>query len=438
MRRTWVSLVVFLCAGVVVPAAASGQTPQTVVAAVGDIVCDPDVPPPAGECRDADTAALVTAAGADRVLALGDLQYSAGSLNDFQTGYDLTWGAHRGITLPTPGNHEYLTSGAAGYYDYWGDAAGPERRGWYSVRAGDWLLLSLNSNCAQAGGCDRDSPQGRWLAAELAASNAACQLAFWHHPRFSSGLHGDVSAVQPLWDILVEHRAELVLAGHDHGFERFEPMRGDGTPDPTGLRSFVVGTGGINLRDFATVRAGSEARVKAYGIAVLSLYADGWEAGFRGIDGTVESDGVRHGCALPDPVAPGPGSEVGDGATPPVDVRPGRPSIRRWSRAQGGRLVAARFAAERGVRYSITARLRGRSATRVRTIDGACRARARSTGRRGLCWVRLPHAGRWLVAVTPRAVGGKGPAARRVVRVRAHPRTVAGVRSPFPARQPLR
>lgn len=412
-HRSLVFLAV-VCAVLVGAAPSALAARQAVVAAVGDIVCDPDVPPPAGACRDADTAALVTTAGADRVLALGDLQYSAGSLNDFQTGYDLSWGALRGITLPTPGNHEYLTSGASGYYDYWGATAGPERRGWYAERIGDWLILSLNSNCAQAGGCDRDSPQGRWLQTELAASDAPCELAFWHHPRFSSGLHGDTAAVQPLWDILVEQRAELVLAGHDHGFERLAPMLGDGTPSAAGLRSFVVGTGGIGLRDFATPHSESEARIKAYGIAVLDLHDDGWEAEFRGVDGGIDGDGRRHACAEPERSEAAPAT----GTTEPVtETTPLRPRVRRWARARHGRVVAARFMAAAGTRYAIRAvRVGGRSAGSVRR--GRCRARIVPNGRRAVCVVRLTARGRWSVSITPRRQGATGPAATRVIRVR--------------------
>jgi hypothetical protein len=291
-------IVLALCgAALALPASALALGPlQATVAAAGDIACDPDVPAPAGECAQAQTKALVDAAGADHVLALGDLQYSAGSLNDFQAGYDLTWGALRARTLPTPGNHEYGTPGAAGYYDYWGERAGPERRGWYATTIGDWQVLSLNSNCAEAGGCGRDSAQGRWLAAELAGSTATCQLAFWHHPRFSSGAHGDSAAVQPLWELLQERGVELVLSGHDHGYERFAPLRADGTASADGIVSHVVGTGGINLRDFATVRAGSEARVKRFGILVLGLHTDGWTEEFRATDGSVTGAVAMRAC----------------------------------------------------------------------------------------------------------------------------------------------
>lgn len=382
-------LVLALCgAGLALPASALALGPlQATVAAAGDIACDPDVPAPAGECAQAQTKALVDAAGADHVLALGDLQYSAGSLNDFQTGYDLTWGALRDRTLPTPGNHEYLTAGAAGYYDYWGERAGPERRGWYATTIGDWQVLSLNSNCAAAGGCGRDSAQGRWLAAELAASTATCQLAFWHHPRFSSGSHGDSAAVQPLWELLQEHGAELVLSGHDHGYERFQAMRADGTASADGIVSHVVGTGGINLRDFATARAGSEARVRRYGILVLGLHRDGWTEEFRATDGSVTGAGTARTCRARATV---------DGPAVPI-VSPGAawPAVQSVARLRG---LAAGATRALPTRSDAGLALRWSSRT-----PGICRVERRARGgrprwvvvahRHGTCWLRAENPG---------------------------------------------
>lgn len=301
-------VVVALAVLAVTSASARATSPgafETRIAAAGDIACDPDdAPDPAG-CAQADTAALVTASGASRVLALGDLQYSAGSLNDFQTGYDLTWGDFRSMTLPVPGNHEYGTANAAGYYAYWGAQAGDPTKGYYAERIGSWLIVALNSNCAQIGGCERSSAQGQWLQAQLSASDAPCTLAMWHHPRFSSGLHGDASAVAPLWEILQEHDAELVLSGHDHGYERFAPMRADGTLADDGLDSIVIGTGGINLRDFAGIRSGSVRQEKAFGVSVIDLHANGWSEEFRTTDGRVIA-GSSGTCAAEAAATPPP------------------------------------------------------------------------------------------------------------------------------------
>lgn len=387
-----------LAAGLALPGSALALGPlQATVAAAGDIVCDPDVPAPAGECQQAQTRALVDAAGADRVLALGDLQYSAGSLDDFQTGYDLTWGALRDRTLPTPGNHEYLTAGAAGYYDYWGARAGPERRGWYATTIGDWQVLSLNSNCTEAGGCGRDSAQGRWLAAELAASTAPCQLAFWHHPRFSSGAHGDTAAVQPLWELLQERGVELVLSGHDHGYERFAPLLADGTPSADGIVSHVVGTGGINLRDFAAARPGSEARVRRYGVLVLSLHADGWTEEFRATDGSVTGAGTTRACrSVPRTEAPV--------AAPAAPVSAPVPAAQSVARLRGLAVGATRTLPGRsdaGLALAWSSRTpalcrverRARDGRRVWVLEGrrrgTCRLWARNAGSEAYAPVRV-------------------------------------------------
>ncbi len=295
VRRT--AILAIALAALLLPGSAAARglgAVETRVVAVGDIVCDPDEPAPPGGCGDRATFRVMARAKPGLVLALGDLQYGAGRLNDFESAYALTWGRVRDRTLPTPGNHEYMTPDAAGYYAWWGERAGPGFRGWYSRRVGSWLILSLNSNCEEAGGCGRDSPQGRWLRRTLRASDAECQVAFWHHPRFSSGAHGDSADVAPLWELLQEARAELVLAGHDHGYERFRPMLADGTASASGIRSFVVGTGGIDLRDFAGVRAGSLDQVKAHGVAVLELRPRGWTQEFRSVGGaTTRSVGAR-------------------------------------------------------------------------------------------------------------------------------------------------
>ena len=299
MRQSLVALIV-LYALIGVPSGALGSelgNLETTLAVAGDVACDPDLAPDPLGCREAQTAALVSAAHPDWVIAAGDLQYDSGVLDDFQAGYDAAWGGFKSTTLPVPGNHEYNTFGAAGYYAYWGATAGSPSEGWYAKRVGSWLILALNSNCAEIAGCSAASPQGQWLQATLAASDAPCQLAVWHHPRFSSGAHGDNVDVQPLWDLLQTYRAEVVVAGHDHEYERFAPMLGDGTASQVGLHSFVIGTGGIGLRDFAAVRGGSEERVKKFGIGVIELHANGWVEEFRAIDGTVYPDGAEHECA---------------------------------------------------------------------------------------------------------------------------------------------
>lgn len=222
-----------------------GRGPVTVVAA-GDISdCSDD------DCPAADTAPLAASYHPDAVLTLGDLQYPSGELDDFLAEYDKTWGALREVTQPVPGNHEYQTDGAAGYYSYFGAAAHPKTGGYYSYDVGAWHAVALNSNdqCEELG-CDDGSVQQRWFAADLAASDARCSLAYWHHPRWSTGEHLDTEAVDDLWRTAAAGGVDLVLNGHDHNFERYAPQDGLGDPDSAGVTEMVVGTGGTDLRAF--------------------------------------------------------------------------------------------------------------------------------------------------------------------------------------------
>jgi hypothetical protein len=234
---------------------------SVVVLAAGDIaVCDGD-----GDERTA--AMLDTLAGT--VLTLGDHAYRNGTAEEFRDCYDPTWGRHKGRTHPTPGNHEYHSPDAAPYFAYFGAAAGPAGRGYYSFELGAWHVISLNSNVAM----DTGSPQDRWLRADLAAHPRRCTLAFWHHPRFSSGPHGPTSDVAPLWRTLAEGGVDVVLQGHDHGYERFVPMTAEGTPDSArGIRSFVVGGGGAPVYPYTGRAEGSQSRYNVgWGIGRFTL-----------------------------------------------------------------------------------------------------------------------------------------------------------------------
>lgn len=178
------------------------------------------------------------------VFTLGDNAYPNGTPAEYAC-YDASWGRHLARTRPAPGNHEYYTPGAVGYYGYFGAAAGDPRRGYYSYDLGEWHIVALNSNCAAIGGCGAGSPQETWLRADLAAHPATCTLAYWHQARFSSGSHGSDAAFADLWRALYDGGADVILAGHDHDYERFAPQRADGTrDDQRGIRQIVVGTGG--------------------------------------------------------------------------------------------------------------------------------------------------------------------------------------------------
>jgi hypothetical protein len=190
------------------------------------------------------------------VLPLGDDQYNHGALSAFNTVYDPTWGRYKANTYPASGNHEYDTSGAAGYYTYFGSAASPQDtnctancKGYYSYDLGTWHIIVLNSECDQVGGCNAGSPQEQWLKADLAAHANQCTLAYWHRPLFTSGVSfGDNladSAMHDFWEDLYDAHADLVLNAHAHIYERFAPQDPSGNADPTnGITEIVAGTGG--------------------------------------------------------------------------------------------------------------------------------------------------------------------------------------------------
>jgi acid phosphatase type 7 len=186
------------------------------------------------------------------VLTLGDNAYEDGTAAEFRKCYDPTWGKYKARTKPSPGNHDYTIGEtsigtAKGYFGYFGKAAGDRGKGYYSYNLGRWHLLSLNSNCAEVGHCERSSRQMRWLKANLAANHdKRCTLAYFHHPRFSSGEeHGSTPEVKPLWDALYAADVDVVLSAHEHNYERFAPQDPNGRRNPKrGIREFVVGTGG--------------------------------------------------------------------------------------------------------------------------------------------------------------------------------------------------
>jgi hypothetical protein len=260
-----------------------------VIAAAGDIACDPssgDFNGGSGTsstCRQKYTSNLLINTGLAGVLDLGDNQYYCGSLSAYQQSYDASWGRVKSITHPAPGNHEYLTSGgtgcdssnaeAAGYFNYFGGAAGTPGQGWYSFDIGTWHLIALNSNCGDIGGCDTSSPQGKWLANDLKTHTNFCTLAFWHIPLYSSGGRAEGNT-QSLYNQLYQANADLILTGHDHIYERFAPQDAFGNLDTArGIREFVVGTGGANHTSIAQVAANSEIRnATTFGVLRVTLH----------------------------------------------------------------------------------------------------------------------------------------------------------------------
>jgi Predicted phosphohydrolases len=190
------------------------------------------------------------------VFTTGDNAYEKGTPEEFQKCYDPTWGRHRARTRPSPGNHDYYTPGAAGYFGYFGENAGPPGQGYYSFDYGAWKILSLNSNVPAGPG----SAQYSWTAEELRNTAAKCTLAYWHHPVFSSGYEGNMKNMRPIWELLYEHNADVVLVGHSHNYERFGPQDINGQLRPgRGIREFVVGTGGNEFTGLESMKANSEA-----------------------------------------------------------------------------------------------------------------------------------------------------------------------------------
>jgi hypothetical protein len=208
------------------------------------------------------------------IFTLGDNAYDSGTTTEYTNCYNPTWGRHKARTFPAPGNHAYNTTGATGYYNYFGSAAGDPAKGYYSYDVGAWHIVVINSNRSQVGGCGAGSAQEQWLRSDLAAHPTACTLAYWHHPRFSSGsAHGSSTATQAIWQALYDFRADIVLVGHEHHYERFAPQDALGNLDTArGIREFVVGTGGKSHYGFGTILANSQVRNSdTYGVLKLTL-----------------------------------------------------------------------------------------------------------------------------------------------------------------------
>jgi hypothetical protein len=268
----------------IAPAAA-----ETVVMVAGDIACPPELPKTKEACHQKETSDLLLKNKPDLVLTSGDNQYETGKLSDFKASYDKTWGRVKNITKPTPGNHEYRRKDATGYFNYFGSKAGRPKRGYYSFNRGGWHFIALNSNISTK----KTSRQIEWLRKDLTSNAADCTLAFWHHALFSSGEHGNHSEVRPIWKALSADDADLVINGHDHDYERFAPMNAQGEARASGIRSFIVGTGGVGLRPFTTVQPNSLVREEnTFGVLRLTLAASSYQWEFiPDVDGTFTENG---------------------------------------------------------------------------------------------------------------------------------------------------
>jgi acid phosphatase type 7 len=263
--------------------------PAEVLVGAGDIAyCNWD-----GDDRTA--ALLDTIEGT--VFTIGDNSQNEGTHQQFRDCYDPSWGRHRWRTRPAIGNHDRLTADGAGYFDYFGEAAGPWGRGYYSYDLGAWHIVVLDSNCDLVGGCEAGSAQERWLRDDLAANPAQCTLAIWHHPLYNSGEVGNHPEMRDMWLALMEARADVVLSGHDHHYERFARQDADGRPTAQGIRQFLVGTGGATFHRLGTRQPNSELyQPNTLGLLKLELRADSFTWHFISTPGYSFSDSGWEAC----------------------------------------------------------------------------------------------------------------------------------------------
>lgn len=279
---------------------APGDAP--ILAAAGDIVCAPASHNFGGQdpatCQQRATSALL--AGADAIAPLGDLQYDAGAPDEYNLGYDASWGLQAPTTYPVPGNHEYKTGGASGYFDYWATnqrPVGAARGGYYSYDLGAWHVIALNS---ASGCCAEGSAQNDFLEQDLAATTERCIVAYWHHPLFNSGsVHGDEpTSTTPLWDDLYAAGADIVLNGHEHNYQRYAKQDPAGVATSAGIREFVVGTGGKGHYGLLAAKDPNfeVGNTTDFGVLRLQLFDGSYAWRFVGLDGAVLDSGGPVPC----------------------------------------------------------------------------------------------------------------------------------------------
>ncbi len=272
------------------------------VVAVGDIVCEPGVKPPKDQsyCQSDKTYQLVKNLNPDIILGLGDLQYSDGTFDKFKAAFDKNWGKLTDILYPSPGNHEYYTSGAKGYYRYFKDKLPQQpsaaiETGYYSFNDGGWHFISLNSNCQDIS-CSENSRQVKWLKNDFSTSQQTCTIAYWHHPHFTSGKYSDDLESKNrsiiFWQKLYQNQADIVLNGHDHIYERFAPQTPGGQLSKKGIGQFTVGTGGkSHYRQKINYLTSRKVVDDQFGVLELSLGKGSYSWKFISIDNKILDSG---------------------------------------------------------------------------------------------------------------------------------------------------
>lgn len=239
------------------------------------------------------------------VFTTGDNAYLNGTTRQFTRCYDPAWGSFKERTNPSPGNHDYgiyppaRRNNAAPYFQHFGAKAGPVGKGFYSYDLGSWHIVSLNSMAGAVAGAPSMADQVEWLRKDLEETDKSCILAYWHHPLFSSGHHGHQPHdpgrdVGPLWEVLYEHQADVILSGHDHHYERFKRLNPAGNPDPKGILQFVVGTGGREVERIQGKLLTSDKILdgpRDFGVLALALRPNSYEWRFLRTDGTPHDTG---------------------------------------------------------------------------------------------------------------------------------------------------
>jgi acid phosphatase type 7 len=222
------------------------------------------------------------------IFTTGDNAYDSGTYAEYLNCYGPTWGQYKDRTMPVPGNHEYETAGAPGYYRYFNV---PE---YYAYDQGTWRIYALNSEIDTSA----TSAQVQWLQADLAQNPRSCVMAYWHRPLWSSGNHhGGDNKMQVIWNILFDANAELVITGHEHNYERFSPMNKTGQAVPVGLQEIVVGTGGANKFGFGNILPASQVRnANTYGVIKLTLSPGKYDWQFVPVAGGTFTDYGSQNC----------------------------------------------------------------------------------------------------------------------------------------------
>jgi len=304
MRKT-VSLLASMALGVLVACVmaaltavpGSGQTRTATLVGAGDIAS-------CSQSNDSATARLLGNISGT-VFTLGDNVYPYGSAANFRDCYGPTWGKYKKRTKPTLGNHEYYdanfnsTTSARSYFDYFGARAGARGKGYYSYDRGSWHIVALNSNCDKVGGCGRRSAQGRWLRNDLANNPSRCTLAYFHRPLYSTGTNVAGPQVKAFWRMLHDRKADVIVNGHAHRYERFAPMTPSGTRSANGIRQIVAGTGGaggggeISYGDAPNLQ---RVKTDVFGVLKLSLRSDSYEWKFVRAAGKAFTDSGTTSC----------------------------------------------------------------------------------------------------------------------------------------------